>query len=1110
MNAYEQLIQRLDDFIRKYYKNRMAQGALYVSALVIVAYLAVITLEYFGHFGPLVRTVLFFGFILTALYYIATRIVLPALSMLKLGKHMSHEQAADIIGKHFPDVDDRLLNTLQLHAQLEQHAESNLLQASIQQRMQQLTPVPFLSAIDVKAKRKYLKVLLPGVAVLALLFFITPSFILKPTDRLLRYNEIIEEEAPFQMILLNDTLQALEHADYKVRMKLEGDQIPDKVYIELNGQKFQMVHENGFEYSYLMANVQSSTTFVFYAGKFHSKGYELEVLNKPRLTQFQVALHYPSYLHKEDEVVNNTGDLLVPEGTTLQWKLAGMNTEQVVFESNGVSEAFQPTSDGFEFEKRALENFAYAVLPKNARVSESDALRYQVNVIADARPSIAVREERDSMQRTVIYFTGDIQDDYGLTKLVFAAAHTREGKLISAPAVVSIPFETGSTGDQFFHAVDFNLFELEPGDEVQYFFEVWDNDGVHGPKSTRSMTHTYVNPTQEQLDQFHQEQNESIKEQLEASMREAQKLQKELQEMQRDMIEKNNLNWQDQKHMEELMQRQKQLEEQVQRIQEQTKQRNQEQKNEELAEKQKQLEKLMQEMLTPEMKKMMEEMQKLMNEMNRDELRKEMEKMDLSNEDLEKELDRALEQFKQLEVEEKLKDATEKLKELSQKQEQLANNEFLSNEEKMKEQEQLNKEFEDVKKELEEAEKLNKELENPQDIPNTEQQQQEVQEQQNQAQQQLSQNKKSGASKSQKQAAQKMQEMAQQLEQSMQSNEEEQHEEDMDALRALLENIITVSFDQEALMNEVKNVQRIDPKFKALAQRQFKLKEDARMIEDSLFALSKRVPEISAAVNREINQINADIENALKDFPDGNIGRIGQSQQSAMTGFNNLALLLDDALKQMQQNMQSQSEQKKPGKGKCNKPGGKGNPTPSAGQMKKMQESMQKQLEALKKQGKNQGKNNSNGNPAGGQDGQSKELAQMAAKQAALRKMMEEKANELNEDGSGNGNELREIAKEMEKLQRDIVNNQITEESLRRQNDIMIRLLKAEEAERTREMDNERKSREAINAPIGNPKKYEDFLREKKKNVETLRSVSPNLKPYYREKTQRYFQQGNS
>ena len=72
------------------------------------------------------------------------------------------------------------------------------------------------------------------------------------------------------------------------------------------------------------------------------------------------------------------------------------------------------------------------------------------------------------------------------------------------------------------------------------------------------------------------------------------------------------------------------------------------------------------------------------------------------------------------------------------------------------------------------------------------------------------------------------------------------------------------------------------------------------------------------------------------------------NQQYVMTSFNNLALLLDEALQQMQQ----QQAQKQPGSGNCEKPGGSGNPSPSpkAGDMKKMQQALGKKLEQMKEQ----------------------------------------------------------------------------------------------------------------------------------------------------------------
>ena len=397
---------------------------------------------------------------------------------------------------------------------------------------------------------------------------------------------------------------------------------------------------------------------------------------------------------------------------------------------------------------------------------------------------------------------------------------------------------------------------------------------------------------------------------------------------------------------------------------------------------------------------------------------------------------------------------------------------------------------------MEELEKLNEELENPNGMPDTEEQEKEIEEEQKKSSEELSKSKKSSASKSQKSAAKKMKDMANQMYMAMNAQEQEQQEEDMGALRALLENIITLIFDQETLMGNFNSIDPKDPNYNKLGQTQRKLKDDAKMVEDSLFALSKRVPQVSAAVNREINLVNENMEKALVSIPDRRTPEVTSSQQYVMTSFNNLALMLDEALKQMQQ----QSANSKPGSGSCNKPGGSGSkPKPSAGQIKKMQEGLSKQLDEMKKQGKNQGKSGESGQQ------QSKQLAEMAAMQAAIRKAVEEKAAELNQDGSGNGNELKQIAKEMEQLQKDIVNNQVNEETTRRQRDIEIRLLKAEEAERTRDRDNERKSNEAQDYPVSNPMKYEEYMRKKQQETELLKTVPPTLKPYYKEKVNSYF-----
>src|SRR5579863_9937874 len=111
---YELLIDKINIFIRKYYFNKFLRGLIFLGAGLFSAYVVITVSEYFGNFNTLFRTILFYFFILLNVGFICWLILPSLLAWLKLGKSLTHDQAAEIIGRHFNDVSDKLLNTLQL------------------------------------------------------------------------------------------------------------------------------------------------------------------------------------------------------------------------------------------------------------------------------------------------------------------------------------------------------------------------------------------------------------------------------------------------------------------------------------------------------------------------------------------------------------------------------------------------------------------------------------------------------------------------------------------------------------------------------------------------------------------------------------------------------------------------------------------------------------------------------------------------------------------------------------------------------------------------------------------------------------------------------------
>lgn len=1119
-NNYRELLNKLDAFIRKYYTNQLIRGGIYAFALLLGFYLAVTLLESYAWFSPSVRSVLFYVYITSTAIVLWKLVLTPLFKLYKLGKTISHNEAALIIGNHFSPIKDKLLNTLQLHEQASAESDHlDLIYASINQKSAELRPIPFTSAIDLRNNRKYLPWAAFPLLAFVIILFSAPSLITDSTKRLLQHSKPFSKPAPFRFIIdKSDKMQVIQYDDYKIDVRMEGKEIPAEVYVEVGDNVFRLEKENLTTFHYTFRNVQGDTDFRLLADGFYSEEFQLKAVPNPVLVDFSVKLDYPAYLGRKQEVIRNTGDLLVPAGTKATWNIGTKNTTELKVRFIDSTYVLNNSEDGqFTIYRRLMTNGTYALSTGNKFLRSKDSVAYSINVIPDQYPTIEVDEQRDSASYQRVYFRGLIQDDYGLSKLQFRYRFLkREGQDVNEEVTATpIAFNKGVSQDQFFHFWDLATIGLKAGDEIEYFFEVWDNDGVHGSKSARSSSAVYKAPSLQELAKENEERNKELKEDLSESIRKAKELQKDLNAMSRDLLNKKQLDYEDKKKASDILKQQKELEKKVEDIKKQQQQNTQQQKelrstDPDLAQKQKQLEELFEKLMSPEMKKMMEELEKMMAQVDKQKLQEMMEKMKLDNKDLEKELDRTLELFKQMELEEKMKETAENLEKLADDQDKLADktDKKESGSEQLKEeQKDLNKQFDELKKQLDDIEKKNEELEYSQELDNFDKEQESIEEDMQQSEQQLGQGKKKDAMKKQKQAAQKMKDLSAKIKQQQKEKEQEQQEEDMQAMRALLENLLRFSFDQEKLMESLKNVDVNNPRYLKMAQEQRKLKDDAKVLEDSLLALSKRVMQLSSSINEQITDINDYTEKALLNLQDRQVPQARGNQQYILTAVNNLALMLSESLDQAQQemasNMPSNSSCKKPGQGKP-KPGqGKPKQGPGAGDIKKMQEKLSQQLKEMKEKmekGQKPGQK-----PGQGMPGMSEELARMAAQQELLRNALNQLNQQENKDGQGKLGDLGKIAEQMEQNERDIVNKRITELTMKRQQDILTRLLESEKAEREREQEERRESNEARDIYRA-PGQFEDFKKMKMRETELLKAVPPGFTTFYKNLVNSYFQ----
>ena len=1123
---YSLLLEKLDQFIRKFYVNQLLRGVLYSTGLILALFLGLNFAEYYFYFPPAVKLPMFWSFVAisgAALFY---WIFIPVMHYYRLGKIISNEQAAQIIGNHFPNVKDKLLNVLQLRKSLQPSAISyqlsankdfsdnsnqinDLIVASINQKSDEIKLVPFKSAINLANNKKYLRYALPPLLLLIFMLFAAPSLLKNASNRLFNYNKEFEREAPFKISLDKDKLKVVQFQNFDLKVTANGAVLPNELFIERDGYQYKLKKENDTTFSYNFTNVQKDVPFKLFAGTVNTPMYNLQVLKKPNIVGFDVSLEYPSYVGRTNEILSNQGDLVVPAGTKISWTVNAENTDdiQLSFAGGKPQSVIRQGDSRFIFSKQAKNDELYRLFISNNFLAKADSVTYNLSVIPDMFPTISVQKFDDSLNKKRFYFVGEASDDYGVRNLSFnyqiKRANGKQENLQRTPIIN--PNSKQAQYQYTFNAADL---KLQPGDEVNYYFEVFDNDAINGAKSAKTNMMVFSQPSVEQVENQISKNNDQIKDDLKKAVQETKKVQQDLQKLREKLLQQKEIDWQTKKEAERLQQRQQELDKQIdeakKNFDENLKNEKELQKDQDLLQKQEQLQKMFDELKNPEMKDLLKQIEELMQKMDKDKALDKMDEMKFSNEEMQKELERMEELFKQMEVENMMQEQIDKLDELAKKEEELSNKTEQSKEDDKQKQEDLKKQQEDIKKEFdklqekkEELDKKNKELKRPEKMPETKEDDKGIKEDMQDSKEELEQKQNSKASKKQKSAANKMKEKANKMKSAQQKGKEDEMEEDLKAIRQLLENLVQLSFDQEATMKDIGSAAENTPRYTKDVQQQKKLQGDFLMIEDSLQALAKRQIAIQTFITEKVTDVKQNMSSALDKLEDRKKFEGQDFQQRSMKNVNDLALMLAESMKNMQDQMNQMS-----GNGSCSKPGGK-KPNGKGGKepgdkISEGQKGVNDQLKNLRDRLK-KGEGGKGGSP-----GMSKEFAQMAAKQSALREALKQKQKDLQQRGKGEKG-LQDMIDGMEKTETELVNKQLTNETLKRQDDIQTRLLESEKAERERKEDDERKANTAKQVETPMPPALQEYIKKRQSEIEQFRTVSPALKPYYKQLVEEYF-----
>ncbi|MDP5231874.1 MAG: hypothetical protein NWQ38_15880 [Cellulophaga sp.] len=1167
MENFNIIQNKLNSFIKRYYTLQLLKGSILFVSIGAFIFLVLLSVEYFLWLSSKGRLALLSLLILAEFFLLYKHIIVPILYLIKIKKGISEENAAKIIGDHFPEVNDKLYNLFDLKSNPDQ---SELLLASIEQRSSKLRSLDFSKAINFDSVLNQFKYLLGPVLIVALIWLSgSISSFFGSYDRVLNYNASFTPPAPFSFSLLNTDLRVYENEDYLIELQTVGKVRPDVVYIRMDGADYVMQESNGI-FTYLIKAPSASIDFEFLSSEVSSQEFTLMVLKTPSIVDFELSVKYPSYIKKTNENFKNIGNLVIPEGTKVQWRLKSNNTTAINLKTIDTSYAFTRLNSNFEFKKLIRSNFEYAISTSNEHVTDFETLKYALRVVKDEFPLINVTQVLDSLQPNIRFFRGDVADDYGLKDVSIVYFETNSRDALKKVVLKN----TNSSTDSFYYTYPSGL-AIKDNVPYSFYFEVADNDGVNGSKITKSEVFTMAILDDNQLKDKQLETQQNLISNFDKSIDKFKNQTESLDKINNEQKQKENLSFNDKQKVSNFLEKQRLQEDQMQKFSKQLKENLQNlNKNDKLNELlQERLER--QELQAEKNKKLLEELQKVADKINKEELSKRLEDVAKKQKSGQRNLEQLLELTKQYYVTEKVAQIAKDLEKLSEKQELLSKMKMLEFKEKdaNKNQEKLNLDFNEIDKSLKELEIDNNQLKKPLDLDidknlskevKTDQKAalEEINKQQGQEQSSESAMAKSEtnkAAKKQKAASDKMKQMAEKLQQSASSSSSSSVTEDAEVLRQILDNLLVFTFKQETLMEQLGAEQGSFVNQAKSILKQQELKTLFEHIDDSLFALSLRVPEISESINTEISEVFYNIDKANDAISESNSFTGIGYQKYVLNSGNTLSDLLVNVLDNMNQSMKSGKGE---GQGqdfqlpdiikaqsKLNdqmKKGGEGSPSPanqgekgnegqqgeegdsgSEGQQGKEgqkgegnKQGSQGQKGGVKgesgktgegnggqngQEGKGQGNGSNNGNGNQGiSEAEMKEIYEIYKEQEVIKQQLEEQLNNLIENADRNL--AQKLIRQMNDFQENLLENGITRNTLDKANIIQYELLKLEGAALKQGKKNERESNTNLNKfmnPITTkPKSFSDYNIEEEilnRQVLPLRQNFQNkLKEYFK------------
>jgi len=765
-----------------------------------------------------------------------------------------------------------------------------------------------------------------GVMLLAIIAF---TFTVYTTpdgfNRTISFWEIYEQPNPFEYIVSPGTTTIEQGQEITPSIEFTGNRLPEsvtfsfKTEVEENHRERPMRLTEGSTFQANAIEASSTLSYRILMDGFTSETYTLDVQVQPRFDNLIATVIPPNYTNLPDrELEYPFPSVNFYPGSVIKFE-GDVNkpVEQITLLSKHETKSFKSeTSD-------TLQRFKVELSP-----SESDTLTFQLTdfdglknrnpfrtvlqVTNDEPPVVVIREPTGVVMKNeprdleILY---QATDDFGIERADLLWEIHRS--FVDEPETHSMQLNTPENGRNTRINWDLSEIELRPRDEIRFHIRAMDNDAVAGGKWGQSQEVIIRVPSMAEFFDEIDSKERDVQSELDQVSDSFEQMEQEYKRFLERLRQNPEGGFEEQEMLESVTEQQKEIDETVERLKEQFEELRREMEesssvSDETRESYRELQQLMEELDDPDLQRALQELRDAMENMNPNQMEQALENVSFNEELYRERLERTKELFKQLKMNSDLDKLAQQYEDLS---ERLSENPEGTLEQMKQEMETANEDMDRLSEQLDRLDS-NPPKRSEEQLRELKEQAQERLEQIQQQMDQLGDDIDSGMEGGESAPDEQMQQQQQQLSQQFQEEADnmrqmrqemggQQLQVNLLALQRALYTLLELSETQEFLTKDTQETANRSAGFVNLARQQSYVRNQFSAVADTIFQISSELPGVPNRINRKKAEVDQTLQRAVDQMSERNQRSSMITSRESLGGINDLSSTIASLIDQL-------------------------------------------------------------------------------------------------------------------------------------------------------------------------------------------------------------------